>query len=277
MVGHAERKILVFDNLIATNELVDLTGRRVLLTGAASGIGEAMAFRFADAGAECVLLDLNEPLLNKVAHKLMAAGASVSAHKVDLSDRQQIVDLWTGLEHRLPDILINNAGIYMLKDYLEMDKDFFDLTMAVNLESVLWMCQEFIKRRLEAGGTIVNISTIEAILPFKKDLVAYGTSKAAVIGLTRALARDYGPHDFRVNAILPGAIKTPGTREIMKTAIRKMQLDLIKTGYDFQSRLALGRWGNPDEIARVALFLSTEMASYVQGAVIPVDGGFLSS
>ena len=95
--------------------------------------------------------------------------------------------------------------------------------------------------------------------------------------MTRSLARDYGRNNFRINTILPGAIKTPGTDNLVKMAISKMKVKLIKTGYDFQNRLALGRWGNPDEVAKVALFLCSDLASYVQRAMLPVDGGFLSS
>jgi len=139
------------------------------------------------------------------------------------------------------------------------------------------MCQNFIRKRKKLGGVIVNISSIEALIPFKADLAHYSISKSGVIALTRSLARDYGRKGFRVNGILPGAIKTPGTDSLVKTAITKLQLNLIKTKIDFESRLTLGRWGAPDEVAKVVLFLSSNMASYVQGAMIPVDGGFLSA
>jgi NAD(P)-dependent dehydrogenase (short-subunit alcohol dehydrogenase family) len=102
-------------------------------------------------------------------------------------------------------------------------------------------------------------------------------SKAGIIALTRSLARDYGKSGFRANVVLPGAISTAGVRSLMKDAIFNVKLDLVKSGYDFQQRLAAGRWGEPDEVAKVVLFLSSDLASYVQGAIIPVDGGFLSS
>lgn len=102
-------------------------------------------------------------------------------------------------------------------------------------------------------------------------------SKAGILSLTRALARAYGRQGFRVNALLPGAIKTPGTQQLAKTAVQRIQVDLLKTGYRFNSRLTLGRWGDADEVACVALFLASDLARYVQGVAIPVDGGFLAS
>ncbi|MDZ7838130.1 MAG: SDR family oxidoreductase [Actinomycetota bacterium] len=104
----------------------------------------------------------------------------------------------------------------------------------------------------------------------------YSITKSGIIALTRSLARDYGKNGIRANVILPGAIKTPGTDNLVKFALSRFKFKLIKTGYDFQSRLALGRWGYPDEVAKASLFLASDMASYIQGAMLPVDGGFLS-
>jgi NAD(P)-dependent dehydrogenase (short-subunit alcohol dehydrogenase family) len=252
-----------------------MEGKKVLVTGASSGIGRAIALRFADAQAQVLLLDINRDGLGEIKQNLLPAA---SVYPIDLTSKKQIDEFWESLDDdALPDVIINNAGVYPAKDFLDIDEDFLRQTFAINLESVLWMCQGFIGRARKKGGIIINVSSIEAILPFKKDLVTYSVSKAGVLALTRALARDYGRHNFRVNCILPGAIKTPGTTRLIKQAIQKIKLDLIKTGYDFQNRLALNRWGQPDEVARVALFLASDLASYVQGTIIPVDGGFLSS
>ena len=258
-------------------QLVSMKGRRVLITGAASGIGKAMAIRFADAGADLVLLDLNKEGLAQAEKDAGSLSCAVTTRMVDLSQKAEIDAFWEHLNGPLPDTLINNAGIYPMKDYLEVDQSFLSRTLRVNFESVFWMSQEFIRRRKNQGGVIVNVSSVEAVLPFKSDMVPYSASKASVLALTRALARDYGRQGFRINVIMPGAIRTPGTEGLMKTAVKHLDVDLVKTGYDFQTRLALGRWGKPDEVARVALFLASDLSSYVQGAVIPVDGGFLSS
>ena len=268
------------EKLVPLSKALSLKGKTALISGASSGIGKAMAHRFAEAGAHLVLVDVDEQGLCNTRDDLAHFHESDKhIHKVDLCHKIQIDALWEKLQDNLPDIIVNNAGIYPFQDFLEVNAEFLERTLNINLNSVFWMCQNFIKRRKQdkKGGIIVNISSIEAILPFKEDLVQYSISKIGVIALTRSLARDYGKKGFRVNVILPGAIKTPGTSSLAKDAIAKFKVNLIKTGYDFQQRLALGRWGDPDEIAKVALFLSSDLASYVQGAVLPVDGGFLST
>jgi NAD(P)-dependent dehydrogenase (short-subunit alcohol dehydrogenase family) len=259
-------------------ESMTFVDKRVIVTGAASGIGKATAVRFAEAGASVQLLDVNPAGLSEAAASLEPTSRQHSTYEIDLSDKRQIDQFWLGLDReRLPDVLVNNAGIYPMEDYLDVDKAFLEKVLGVNMNSTFWMCQNFIRRSKERGGIIVNIASVEAILPFKKAMAHYGMSKAGVIALTRSLARDFGKSGFRVNVILPGAIRTSGTMSLMKDAILGAKLDLVKSGYDFQQRLTLGRWGEPDEVAKVALFLSSDLASYVQGAMVAVDGGFLSS
>jgi NAD(P)-dependent dehydrogenase (short-subunit alcohol dehydrogenase family) len=188
-----------------------------------------------------------------------------------------IETFWDQLGSELPDTLINNAGSYPLRDYLQVDAGFLEQVLRLNLEAAFWMCQRFIAGRKEQGGVIVNVSSIEALVPLRDDLIPYSVSKAGIVALTRTLAHAYCSQGFRVNVLLPGAIRTPGTERLRKAAVRHLNVDLLKTGYDFGQRLALGRWGEADEVACVALFLASDLASYVQGAAIPVDGGFLSS
>lgn len=257
-------------------QLISLKGKTALITGASSGIGKEIARIFSSAGARIIIVDVNLEGLQVVKSELENFGSEVSIYQVNLADKGQIDNLWQELRGKCPDILINNAGIYPFMDYALVNEKDLKRVLDINQNSIFWMCQQFILQKKE-NGIMVNISSIEAVLPFKENLIPYAISKAGVIALTRSIARDYGRKGFRANVILPGAIATSGTKILINEAIRKLSGNLIKTGYDFKQRLALGRWGKPEEVANVVLFLSSDLASYVQGAVIPVDGGFLSS
>lgn len=256
-------------------ELISLRGKAAIITGAGAGIGAATARRFAQAGAHLFLLDINEENLALLAAELAAHPINVRTQAIDLSSKAAIDAFWGTLGETAPGILVNNAGIFPFRDFLETDEALVRQVMDVNLSAVYWMCQHFIRVRLKLGGAIVNVGSIEAKLPFKKDLAHYTIGKAAVIALTRTLARDYGSRGFRANVILPGGIITEGTKSSAKGVWRKPEL--IADGVKFMSRLPLGRIGQADEVALITLVLVSDLASYVTGAAIPVDGGFLSA
>ncbi len=258
------------------SDLISLKGKRALITGSAIGIGKAMAYRFAEAGADLELVDINRKGLGVVKKELSQFGVEINVHKVDVSEEEEIGSLWEDLDGIEPDILVNNAGIYPFKKFLEVDDAFLKKVMDINLKSVFSMCQHMIKRRAGRGGVIINIGSIEAILPFAEDLVPYNISKAGVIALTRTLAKEFGKSGFRINVIIPGGIITSGTKAVARE-ITQFKLSLLKTGVQFKMRLPLNRGGQPDEVACIALVLASDLSSYVHGASIPVDGGFLSA
>ena len=256
------------------SELISLTSKHALVTGSASGIGKAIATRFAEAGAKLSLVDLDAQNLERTKKELENMGAKVETYRVDLANKSEIDKLWQDLKTDKIDVLVNNAGIYPFKHFKDIDQEFYQKTMAVNLESVVWMCQNMIRQTKQ--GAIVNIASIEALLPFKDDLAIYSTSKAAVVALTRALAKEHAQKGIKINAIIPGGIITPGTMSAAKQVL-KGNFALVKTGIDFKTRLPMGRMGQADEVARIALVLASELSSYMHGAAIPVDGGFLSA
>ncbi len=262
--------------MVSIQELISLRGKTAIVTGSASGIGRSIAERYAEAGANIILVDIDEKKLEKTRLELEIFDVQVSAHICNLGQKEDIDFLWTNIARQCPDILVNNAGIYPFKDFLEIEPEFYQKVLDINLNSMVWMCQKFIRTGIHRGGSIINISSIEALLPFKEHLAHYTISKAGVLALTRALARDYGKKGFRVNAIVPGGIITSGTKNVAKQVF-KLDFSLMKTGYDFMSRLPLARMGQPDEVARIALVLASELSSYVTGSLIPVDGGFLST
>jgi NAD(P)-dependent dehydrogenase (short-subunit alcohol dehydrogenase family) len=256
--------------------LLSLVGKRALITGAGAGIGRAIALRFAQAGAALHLVDIDAEAVGQTLEGLGASAGRSEVHVLDVAKRSERDALWDALGDRVPDILVNNAAIYPFRDFLDVDEALYDRVLAVNLDAVYWLCQEMIRRRLRSGGVIINLASIEAVLPFKDDLAHYSISKAGVIALTRALAKEHAKHGFRVNALIPGGINTPGTRRAAM-GVLKFKLGLIRTGIEFKRRLPIGRVGEPDEVARMALVLASDLASYVHGAAIPVDGGFLSA
>ncbi|HOX95778.1 MAG TPA: SDR family oxidoreductase [Candidatus Woesebacteria bacterium] len=257
------------------DQIFGLEDKTVMITGASSGIGRATAKLFSECGCKVSLVDINMQGMIDTAEQL-AQPTKHETSLVDLSKKESIDGLWGNLKET-PDILVNNAGSYPSQDFLKMTEEEYQKTVDVNLNSMVWMCRQFIARRKKMGGVIVNVGSIEAILPFKKHLVPYSVSKAAVIALTRSLARDYGRAGIRANVVLPGAIMTPGTMSQVWNGLFHARVDLMRTADVFSSRLALGRWGKPEEVAKVIVFLASDMASYIQGALIPVDGGFLSS
>ena len=269
-------KRIAAKELVPLSELISLKGDRALITGPALGIEKAMAYRFAEAGADLELADINERGLKVVAEELSKFKVGMGIHKVNLSSKEEINILWEELKGKEPDILVNNAGIYPFRDFLEVDEAFFSKVMDINLKSTLLTCQHMIKRRLKKGGVIIDICSIEALMPFVEGMASYSISKAGVIALTRSLAKEYGKHGFRVNAIIPGGIITPGTKAVAKE-VTQLRLNLVRTGVLFSTRLPLRRGGQPDEVARIAVVPASDLSSYVHGVLIPVDGGFLSA
>lgn len=255
------------------SSLIRLDGKVAVVTGGAMGIGYGIAARLAEAGAHVLIADINEAATLKAAADLSARGWKVSAIAADVSlapDAERIIDAAQRLGG--VDILVNNAGIYPSAPISQMDEALFDKILAINLRSVFLLTKAATAAMIEQarGGSIINISSIDAIKPSSIGLAAYDASKHGIYGFTMSAAREFAPHAIRVNAIAPGGINTPGTGA---GAPRSAQLEAKMR--EFEKRIPLGRMGDPDDIAMVALFLASELSRYMTGAQVVVDGGAL--
>ncbi len=247
-------------------DLIDLGGRRAFVTGGARGIGAAVAQRFVEASAIVTVGDL-DPDVERLAGAIGATGVVC-----DVTRPEQVaaaLDLAAGDDGL--DVLVNNAGIFPTTGpMLDAADDFVSRMLDVNVRAQYSVARDAATRMLggpRPGGAIVNLASIAA-LGGGAGISAYSASKAAVVALTRAFAHELGPQGIRVNAIAPGVIDTPGVQD---------QLAPLKaSGLDIEKRIAanpLGRAGQPDDIARAALYLASDLSDFVNGHVLVVDGG----
>ncbi len=243
-------------------DMIDLSGKRALVTGGGKGIGAAVANRLTEAGAAVTIADL-DPSGADFANHLGAEFA-----ECDITDAGQLeaaIDTAAGSDGL--DILINNAGIYPTTGPMEKATDeFVHRMLDVNVRAQFSASREA-AARMPRGGSIVNLASI-AGLGGGANISAYSASKAAVIALTHAHAIELGPKGIRVNAIAPGIIDTPGVQDQMEP--------LRAGGLDIEKRIAanpVGLAGQPDHIARGALFLVSDLAEFVSGHVLVIDGG----
>ena len=258
--------------------LISLEGKTGVVTGAAQGLGFACADRLSEAGASIVLADAHEERLAGATERLRSGGRQVDSAATDVTD-PSAVELMIGAATdrfgRL-DLLVNNAGIFSNRLIENLDHAEFQRIMAVNLNGTYLATRAAVRqmREQDDGGSIVNISSIDAIHPTVKGLSHYDASKAAVWGFTKSMALEVGSEGIRVNAIAPGPARTEGVEEVV-TAGAPGGIDVEAQWAALAEHVPLGRLAAADEIGRVAVFLASDLASYVHGSQIVVDGGYL--
>ena len=245
-----------------------IAGRVALVTGAASGMGRATAHLFADEGAKVGVLDLDPARVAAVVSEIEKAGGTAAGFAVDVADSARVRALPAELEAKLGplDILVNNAGVVRGGPIESEDYEAaWDFTLKVNLEAQVRLIRAFLSQLTrDAAGRIINIASTEG-LGASAGASPYTVSKHGVVGLTRALAVELGPRGVTVNCICPGPIRTGMTDAIPEP---------MKTKFA-RRRVPLRRYGDPEEVAHMTLSLALPASSYVNGAVIPVDGGLL--
>jgi NAD(P)-dependent dehydrogenase (short-subunit alcohol dehydrogenase family) len=249
-----------------------IAGKSAVITGAALGIGRATAERFAQEGARLVLNDINEAALASLTDELKARGTEVVAVVGDVAldaDVQRIIKTAVDTSGKL-DILVANAGIIPLSDILESTGDDFDKVMSIDGRGMFLSCKYAITTMLETGGgSIVCTSSISGLAGQARQAV-YGPAKYVATGLTKHLAIEWAGRGIRINAVAPGTIWTDRVKEVRDEPGGEKYITDIKAMHP------MGRIGEPSEVAAAILFLASDDASFITGAILPVDGGYLA-
>ena len=250
-------------------ELLDLSGRTAIVTGGAMGIGLGIVRRLHEAGANVAVADLNRSSAQAVADSLLAGRIdSAVAIQSDVSDPASVEQMVRSTIDTFGEIniLVNNAGIYPSVTLADLDVGTFRHVIDVNLTG-LFLCTKAASARMidqGKGGRIVNVTSIDALHPSMVGLSHYDASKHGAWGFTKNVALELAPHRIWVNAIAPGGIATPGVGEMDQAALE-----------GFQAMIPMRRMGEPDDIGRAVLYLASDLASYMTGTQIVVDGGRL--
>jgi 2-deoxy-D-gluconate 3-dehydrogenase len=246
----------------------NLKGKVAIVTGSSTGLGQGMIIGLAEAGADITGVDYvdakeTKEMVEKIGRKFL----EVKANLLTTEPIENIIDQ-TVKEYGKVDILINNAGIIRREDAIDFTKKNWDDVMSINTKTLFFFSQavarQFIKQK--TGGKIINVASM---LSFQGGIrvPSYTASKSAVMGLTRALANEWIKYDINVNAIAPGYMATNNTKALREDKVRSKEI---------LDRIPAGRWGLPEDVAGVAVFLASEASNYINGYTIAVDGGWLA-
>lgn len=235
----------------------------VLVTGAASGMGVSEAKAFAKAGAKVVVADVNAEGAKQVAKEIADEGGEAIGIGVDLTDLEQLQSMVDDVNAHYGriDVLVNNAGVFdKYTTLLDTSDELWDMIYNINIKAVFRLTKMVLPQMIERGnGAIVNIASIAGLIA-NKGGAAYTSSKHAVIGLTKHLASTYAKDGIKINAICPGTIVTPLIKDVVAN-IPKDNVPML-------------RFGTPEEVADLTMFLASDEAAFMSGAIVPIDGGY---
>lgn len=241
-----------------------LTGKTALITAAGQGIGRATTEAFIREGATVIATDLMPSLLD---------GLDCQTEKLDVLDKKAIADLVAPLDKI--DILFNCAGFVDHGTILDCDDKAWDFSFNINVRSMFWMAQSVLPKMLQnKSGSIINMSSVLSSIKGAPNRFIYTTTKAAVIGMTKAIAADYVAQGIRCNAICPGTVESPSWHGRVKNQAKLAGVTEETIKQEFMDRQAMGRIGTPEEIAALALYLASDESSFTTGTANAIDGGW---
>jgi len=246
------------------------TFRVAVVTGGAMGIGAASAQRLAELGHQVFIADRDYPSAQDTADKLCLLGHRVNAVMMDVSSPESIADAFEHIAQKAGrcDILVNSAGVATVAPFVDFPLDEFQRTMNINVTGTM-LCSQYAARLMKNHnwGRIINIASVAGMRAVGSGRTAYGTSKGAVIALTRQMAVELAEFGITANAVCPGPVDTPLTQKLHSAEFRQA----------YAKAIPMERYGSVNEIASVVKFLASTQASYITGIAMPVDGGFLAS
>lgn len=266
--------------LTTNNKLLNLSGKTAIVTGAV-GIGYGISYRLAEAGVKVLIASRSAEQVKATVDALTEKGFTVKGSVVDVSKEDDVKRMVQEAvsDFGSVDILVNNAGIYPSIPVHKMTLQDFESVLSVNLKGV-FLCTKYVSEQMIAqgrGGKIINVTSIDALHPSSIGLAHYDASKHGVWGFTKNVALELAVHKIWVNAIAPGGIVTPGVQKLQQASPVPQGVDMTKMMESFMAKIPMHRMGEPDEIGKVALFLASDMSSYMTGTQVVVDGGVLLS
>jgi NAD(P)-dependent dehydrogenase (short-subunit alcohol dehydrogenase family) len=253
---------------------MSLRGKVTIITGAASGIGQATALLFAQEGAKVVVVDINDKGAKGTVNKIKKGRKQAVFIHADVSKETDVKTMASKVRdiYGTVDILVNNAGVVLVKPLLETTEQDFERVVNTNYKSI-FLCTKHVLPLMNKGGSIVNVASISGHVGQINHAV-YGGTKGAIIALTRALAWELAPRGIRVNSISPGSVETPMLLGDVEIEAKRLGVSMEKIRKERSDIGALHRWADPKEIAEAILFLASDKSSYVTGTDLLVDAGW---
>lgn len=264
-------------NILPNSKLLNISGKVAIVTGGSMGIGFGISYRLAEAGAKVVIVSRNQEEAQAAADEITAKGYQAIAISADVSKEEDVQNLVKQTIEKFGsiDILSNNAGIFPNAPLATMTVENFDQVISVNLRGVFLMTKyvsEEMKKE-NKGGKIINTTSIDALHPSMVGLAHYDASKHGVWGFTKNVALELAQYSIQVNAVAPGGVMTQGVASMQSKDGQTPKIDRFPEAPKME--VPMGRMGVPDDIAKVVLFLASDMSSYMTGSQIVADGGYL--